>query len=346
MPSIAPSLSLPLFEETVPQVRGGARPKRVGGGMAALVGREIHAKPEVRYQSLDCRTVLNHCDTARMPDCWTINPYRGCEFGCTYCYARYTHEYLGLEGWEAFEKRIFVKAKAPEVFRRQAVPSRLRARPIAIGTATDPYQPAERRFRVTRGILETLAPIPGLRIGIITKSSLVMRDVDLLLQIQGHSDLSVFVSLTTVRTELARKIDPRAPTPGKRLQTVRALREAGLRAGIHAMPILPGINDGPEDLDALFAAARGADAAVVGIGLLFLPKASRSRFLPFVRREFPDLVPRYRAFYEGSLDPPKNYREDLHRLIERLSIRHGVAVKLGRSRREAAPDPQMSLSLG
>jgi len=315
-------------------------------GIAALIGEEIHAKSDVRYQTLGCKSILNRCDTPRMPDCWTVNPYRGCEFGCTYCYARYTHEYLGLEGWEAFERTIFVKENAREALRAQADPVKLRARPIAIGTATDPYQPAEKRYRVTRGILEILAETPGLRVGIITKSPLVVRDIDVLRRIHARSRLTVTISLMTADADLARRLDTRAPTPEARLRTVAALGAAGLRAGINAMPILPGINDGAEALDALFARAREAGALYVNAGVLFLPSASRARFLPFLRREFPALIARYRGFYDGSLYAPGDYATRLEDLLDRLRAKHGLASRRDVSIWTPDPEPQMALPLG
>jgi len=335
---------LPLFDELSRAAPGSAptHPKAVAG-IAALIGEEIHTKPDVRYQALGCKSILNRCDTPRMPDCWTVNPYRGCEFGCTYCYARYTHEYLGLEGWEAFERTIFVKENAREALRAQADPARLRARPIAIGTATDPYQPAEKRFRVTRGILEILAETPGLRIGIITKSPLVVRDVDVLGRIHARSRLTITVSLMTADPDLARRLDTRAPTPEARLRAVAALRGAGLRAGLNAMPILPGLNDGAEALDALFRRASEAGALYVNAGVLFLPKASRARFLPFLRREFPDLVARYRRFYDGSLDAPDEYAGRLERLLDRLREKHGLVRRRDVSAWAPDPEPQMAL---
>ena len=191
--------------------------------------------------------MLNHCDTARMPDCWTINPYRGCSFGCRYCYARYTHEFLGLSDPLDFERQIFVKTGAGSVLAAEASQSKLQARPIAIGTATDPYQPAEAKYAVTRSILEVLARFRGLEIGIITKSALIVRDLDLLVRICERSRLTISVSLITPFRTLARKLDPGAPTPERRLKTVQTLAQAGLPVGINALPILPAINDPPQD---------------------------------------------------------------------------------------------------
>lgn len=338
---------LPLFEElSRPQPESSPITPKTATGIAALIGEEIQARPDVRYQALGCKSILNRCDTPRMPDCWTVNPYRGCEFACTYCYARYTHEYLGLEGWEAFERTIFVKENAREALRAQADPAKLRARPIAIGTATDPYQPAEKRHRVTRGILEILAEVPGLRVGIITKSPLVARDIDVLQRIHARSRLTITVSLMTVDADLARRLDTRAPTPEARLRAVAALGAAGLRAGLNAMPILPGINDGAEALDALFRRAREAGALYVNAGVLFLPKASRARFIPFLRNAFPDLVARYRRFYDGSLDPPADYAAGLENLLDRLRAKHGLACRRDVSLWTPDPEPQMALPLG
>ena len=209
---------------------------RPPSGIQALIGEDLRERAGVRYTELGARQILNHCDTRRMPDCWTINPYRGCSFGCRYCYARYTHEFLGIDDPLEFERHIFVKKGAPGVLEREATERKLRARPIAIGTATDPYQPAEARYQLTRGILEVLGRYRGLRLSLTTKSALVVRDLDLLGRLREHSELTVHVSVITTHRELARKLDPGAPTPGRRLRTVRTLVDAGIPTGVNAMP--------------------------------------------------------------------------------------------------------------
>src|SRR6266436_2004040 len=225
----------------------------------------IGEQKDIRYYSSPAKSVLNGPETTGM-GFWSINPYIGCAFGCAYCYARYTHRYvmeraaadekmtdvLGeaynrLPPWLAFERNIFVKRNAAEVLSRtlrfgsDRHLKLLDGETIVIGTATDPFQPAERRFRVTRGILEVLAEHPGLSVGIITKSPLITRDIDLLKRINRHSSLSIHLSLISTDRDLARRIEPRAPTPEARLRALARLSDAGLEVGINVMPVLPAI---------------------------------------------------------------------------------------------------------
>ncbi len=188
-------------------------------------------KNNVEYFRIACRSILNRCDSDRVPFTWTINPYRGCEFGCRYCYARYTHEYMELDP-AAFEEKIYAKQDAARLLKSELSRLRLEGRGehIAIGTATDPYQPAERQFGVTRQILETLAEAKGLSLSITTKSNLIVRDVDVLQEIARRSDLHINITVTTLRPRLARALEPRAPGPDLRLKALAALRQAGLQS--------------------------------------------------------------------------------------------------------------------
>src|SRR5215469_2687812 len=197
--------------------------------------RSSAEKPE--YFFLPVKSILNKCDSNRVPFDWTINPYRGCEFACKYCYARYTHEFMELDGL-AFEKKIYVKRDAAVLLTREIATKYSFAKGqsgvpehIGIGTATDPYQPAEREYRVTRACLEELARHPGLSISITTKSNLITRDIDVLQQIAKHSRLYVDITVTTLRPRLARILEPRAPRPDLRLEAMRKLREAGISVG-------------------------------------------------------------------------------------------------------------------
>src|ERR1700732_1184377 len=206
--------SLPIFP--------GCKPKLVGIARLASQGETLRQGHEVEYFTLSVRSLLNRCTGVRMPFTWTINPYRGCEFACKYCYARYTHEFMEMRDGADFEQKIYVKQHAAELLRQEL----RRVKPgeeIAIGTATDPYQPAERRFEVTRAILEELARHEGLDLGIITKGNLILRDLDLLTQIGQMSRLMVNVTITTLNVELARILEPRAPRPDLRMATVRKL---------------------------------------------------------------------------------------------------------------------------
>src|SRR6202521_6051311 len=217
-------------------------------------------RPE--YFLLPVKSILNRCDSQRVPFEWTINPYRGCEFACKYCYARYTHEYMELDGGE-FEKKIYVKKDAAallahDVSRKYSYTSGKsdgeRPDHIAIGTVTDPSQPAERQYGVTRACLEELAKREGLSISIITKSNQIVRDIDVLKKIAARSSLQIDITVTTMRARLARLLEPRAPRPDLRLAAVKDLHDAGLAVGVSASPLVPGITDGEGELEAVAAA--------------------------------------------------------------------------------------------
>jgi DNA repair photolyase len=323
-----------------------------------------------KFVSLPSRSILNSPQQTGV-DFWSINPYVGCEFGCTYCYARYAHRYVverahdagrlsdeefrefrGRSGWEAFEQRIFVKeqvlavlaADLPRYF-RSASPGRPSA-PIVIGTATDPYQPAERRFRLTRAILGRLAAYEGLSIGIITKSPLVARDVDVLRRLAERSDLEVYVSLMTVDAPLIRKVEARSPLPAVRLRALGRLRAAGINAGLIVAPVLPGLTDDLPHLDALFQAAKDAGASFVHGGALRLYAGVRDRFLPVLEAEFPHLVARYRRAYARQSAAPRVYAAALARRLKRLQAKFGFPVNDGMKDRYRAHRPPVQADLG
>src|SRR5215471_16815741 len=261
-------------------------------GIAKLASQSplLEAKTQVRYFEIPARSILNRTKP-NMPFQWTINPYRGCEFGCKYCYARYTHEFMEMDPF-AFEDRIYAKT-APAVLLRQELAKIDKRDQIAIGTATDPYQPAERRFERTRAILEVFARESGWHLGITTKSDVILRDIDLLKQISRANILAIHITITTTDEKLARLIEPRASRVELRLETVRRLRAAGICVAVFPNPVMPGITDSEESLDAVAKAAKEAGAMSFGGGALFLPAASQQVFLPFVEREFPHLASRY-----------------------------------------------------
>ena len=189
-----------------------ATPEFIGIATLAAQGASIRQGHLVVYFKLPSRSLLNRCTSARMPFAWTINPYRGCEFACKYCYARYTHEFMEMRDGVDFERKIYVKQQAAWLL-RQDLRKVKRGEEIAIGTATDPYQPAEKRFEVTRGILEEVAQHHGLKIGIVTKSDLIQRDIELLRRVAEHNSLFVNLTVTTLNTKLARTLEPRARVP-------------------------------------------------------------------------------------------------------------------------------------
>ena len=300
---------------------------------AANSQRSSPQRPE--YFVLPVRSILNRCDSNRVPFEWTINPYRGCEFGCKYCYARYTHEYMELDAAE-FEKRIYVKQGAEaylpqEIGRKYSYESTssggMAPEHIAIGTATDPYQPAEREYGVTRACLEELVKREGLSISITTKSNQILRDADLLKRIAEKSALFVNMTVTTVRSRLARLLEPRAPLPAARLAAVKELREAGISVGVFASPLLPGITDREGELEAVAEAAREAGAQWFTSGVLFLTPSSSKVFLPFLEEKFPRLVARYREWYTRNTYAPEEYRKKIAERVARLRVKHGFNVR-------------------
>ena len=294
-------------------------------------GLPLGERRGVSFFDLPCRSALNRCTSERMPFQWTINPYRGCEFGCTYCYARYSHEFLGMEDWVDFQDKILVKRAAPALLPKELTAERMNGKALAIGTVTDPYQPAEREFRVTRGILEVLVRARGLTLSITTKSALITRDLELLKEIASRSRLSINISLITLNRRLARLLEPRAPTPERRLATIRTLAGAGLRVGVFAMPVLPGLTDSPRALDALVKASAEAGASHFTAQMLFLRGSALKGFLPRLANDFPALAFRYRREYARSAYQPSLVRERLSHLVSSLIKKYNVGVPASRN---------------
>jgi DNA repair photolyase len=295
----------------------------VGIARLASHGESIRQGHLVEYFSLPTRTVLNRCTSSRVPFTWTINPYRGCEFACKYCYARYTHEFMEMHDGVDFERKIYVKQQTAWLL-RQELKKVKRGEEIAIGTATDPYQPAEKRFEVTRGILEELAQHHGLQIGIVSKSDLMCRDTDLLRKIGENNSLYVNVTITTTSTRLARILEPRAPRPDLRLKAVRTLREAGIKAGVICAPVLPGITDAPAALDALVRATKEAGGRYIYANPLFLKPCSAKVFLPFLEKEFPHLMAEYQKRFQDKAFLGKAYAKRISELMAVLRKKHGI----------------------
>jgi len=315
----------------------------VGIARLAAESQLLEAKRSVEYFEIAARTILNRTKP-NMPFQWTINPYRGCEIGCKYCYARYAHEFMELDP-QSFEEKIYAKP-APAFLLRQELGKIDKRDHIAIGTATDPYQPAERRFARTRAILEVFAREHGWHIGITTKSDLITRDLDLLQEIARRNVLGVQITITTLDEKLARLIEPRAPRVELRLDTVRTLRAAGVCVSVFPNPIMPGITDSEKSLDALARAAKDAGAMSFGGGPLFLPGAAQQIFLPFIEREFPHLAARYRETYEKGIHLSRRYKDALAEKVRRIRDRHGLTSGYIEYRPELwVEDEQMALPL-
>jgi len=311
----------------------------VGIAKLAAQGESIRQGHLVEYFTLPSRALLNRCTSSRMPFTWTINPYRGCEFACKYCYARYTHEFMEMRDGVDFERKIYVKQQAAWLL-RQELKKVKRGEEIAIGTATDPYQPAEKRFEVTRGILEELALHHGLEIGIVTKSDLVLRDVELLRQVAEHNSLFVNITITTMNARLARILEPRAPRPDLRMKAMRELNAAGVNAGVICAPVLPGITDSPSALDVLVRAAKLAGGKYIYANPLFLKPCSATVFLPFLEKEFPQLVEDYRKRFADRAFVSKAYSKCISELMANLRKKHGFDTEFGSRSQRTHPVQQ------
>jgi len=298
----------------------------VGIARLAAYGEAISEGHNVDYISLENRSLLSRCDSPRMPFSWQINPYRGCEFACKYCYARYTHEFMEMRDGLDFERKIYVKKHSTWLLRQELKQVRA-GQSIAIGTATDPYQPAERKFGITRAVMEEFARHEGLSLGLVTKSDLIVRDLDLLRAIAAKNRLRIHVTITTTDTNLARILEPRAPRPDLRFTAVKKLVAAGISTSVNCAPILPGITDSPKDLESVVRGAAAACATSVAAIPLFLKPCSAKVFMPFLAEHFPHLVPLYRARYADRAFLPDDYKKRISLLVSKLCRKHGIGVR-------------------
>ena len=360
-PTTQPTTLFPILDSTRP-----TDPRL--SGMARLAANATHADDGhlIEFRAMTARSILNKSISKRQLSlAYSINPFRGCEFACRYCYARYTHEFLQptsiatpppgthdipQQPWAlAFEREIYLKENAAWLLEQElrTLAPRLAQNQdeIAIGTATDPYQPIERRVGITRSLLEVFAKHRGLRIGLITKSSLITRDIDLFQQIAARNTLVLHVTITTADAELARLLEPRAPRPDLRFAAVKKLRAAGLTAGVLCSPLLPGINDSADALDAVAARAADAGASFLGAHPLFLKSCSRPTWLSFVREHFPHLTADYTRRYATAdfIDPI--YRNRMSSVIRQLCRKHHLGERssdalLTRDHSSTPPSPR------
>lgn len=289
--------------------------------------RTVKLLARIQYEPITCKTILNEVKAPSMPFEKSINPYRGCQHGCSFCYARSTHSFLGLEADDSFQNHILLKANAAEALEQQVKRAARSGKPIgriAIGTATDPYQPIEAKMQLTRQCLEVLAK-HRLPTSITTRSPLILRDLDLLKEIPITS---VNISISTLDRGVWRNLEPATPFPMKRLETVQRLTEAGVPAGIFMAPILPLLTDRLEDLTELIEQAVAHKAQFVMASYLRLStSAVKVWFFETLRRHYPELVPAYADMYAGSAKAPRHYREPVQAAIHSLLTRHGLHAK-------------------
>ena len=290
----------------------------------------------MEFIETEAKTVINHVPGNSMPFSWTINPYRGCSHACVACFARPTHTYLDMNAGRDFETKIVVKVNAPEVLRRQLASKRWKGEAIALGTNTDPYQRAEGRYRLMPGIIEAMIEYRN-PFSILTRGSLMLRDLPLLVEAGKVAEVSTAFSIPTLDEEAWRRTEPGSPHPRARMEAVAALNEAGVPCGVMVAPLLPGITDDPEGIRTVVEAAIDAGATHVSPILLHLRPGVREEYMRWLAGNYPDLVPRYEQMYRASAYGPPSDRKATGRKVAAavraaggLKPRAGVAARFRR----------------
>lgn len=299
----------------------------------------------VTFHEVMAKSVLNKVPkSSHMPFGWTVNPYRGCSHACVYCFARKTHSYLDLDTGADFDSQLVVKTNAAEVLRRELAKASWQREHVAMGTNTDPYQRAEGRYKLMPGIIRALAE-RGTPFSILTKGTLLARDLPLLAEAAQQVPISMGISLALLDPDLAHRVEPGTPSPKARLELIRRIRDAGMDCNVMAMPVLPWLTDGDESLDALFTALAAAGATSVTAGALHLRPGAREWYRSWLARDYPQLTDKYNALYDGGTYASKDYRQWLAGRISFFKARHGFAgrnqflASRGTARSESAPAP-------
>jgi DNA repair photolyase len=299
------------------------------GGTAALIDAERRAD-EARYQEVSCRSALNRVEG--MPFRWTLNPYRGCTHGCHYCFARRYHVQFEMDADDEFASVILVKRNLVEVLRRELDRPSWTRELVAFGTATDPYQPIEGQYRLTRQSIEALAR-GRTPIGLITKGPMVVRDRDVLQELSRAAGCTVYMSVPTVDEDAWRILEPGTAHPLQRLRAVRELVGAGINAGVLMAPIVPGFSSSRAKLERTIKAIADHGARFVGCNVMYLQDGTRTHFMKFIEREFPAMLPRFERLYTKKY-PPETYRKEVQGMVRALQERYGV------TKREEASKPR------
>jgi DNA repair photolyase len=282
----------------------------------------------MEFLQVKARSIINEVPRAsRVPFRYTINVYRGCSHACTYCFARPTHEYLGLDTGEDFERRIVVKVNAVELLRSELSPRRWAGHHIAMGTNTDPYQRCEGKYHLTQGVIRVLTEFAN-PFSILTKSTLILRDLDLLVEAARRTDVAVNLSIGTLDDEVWKLTEPGTPPPRRRVEAVHRLNEAGVACGALVAPILPGLSDRPDQIDEVVAACVDAGAVSISSLALHLRRGVREHYLGWLAGARPDLVDEYRRRYRRAYLPAEDQQalaQMVRSSVARARIRAGVA---------------------
>lgn len=301
------------------------------GGTEALTDAQKRAD-EARYQEVVCRSALNRVHG--MPFNWTLNPYRGCTHGCHYCFARRYHTQFEMNADDEFASVILVKRNFVEVLAHELDRPSWSRENVALGTATDPYQPIEGHYRLTRGTLEALAR-GRTSAGIVTKGPMIVRDRDVLGELDRAARCTVYMSVPTVDEDAWRILEPGTAHPLQRLRAVRELVEAGVDAGVLMAPIVPGFSSSRLKVERTIQAIADHGARFVGCNVMYLQDGTRSHFMKFLERDFPAMVPRYEKLYTRKY-PPQSYRKEVQSMVRMLQERHGLARRADKDREHAS----------
>lgn len=278
----------------------------------------------ITFYEVRAKSIINRVpDASRVPFRWTINTFRGCSHACSYCFARNTHTYLDLDYGEDFNRRIVVKVNAPELLRKELAHPKWQGEHIAMGTNVDNYQRAEGRYRLMRGVLEALRDARN-PFSILTKGSLILRDVDLLQRCAEVADVGTNVSVGFVDRELWRAVEPGTPSPQRRLEVCRTLNEAGIRCGVLMAPIIPFLSDSDEQLRATVEAIAATGPTHIAPIVLHLRTGARQWFMRWLGEHRPELVPRYEALYRNRAYAPKEYQAAVTAKVKALADEFGV----------------------
>ena len=282
--------------------------------------------PQVTFEEIECKSALNRVNLPKMPHLkWSLNPYRGCQHACTYCFARGNHEFLGYDTGRGFDQRIVVKTNLVPVLRRELKRPSWRREHVTIGTACDPYQQAELKYGLTRGSLKAFRDCAS-PCSLITKSASVTRDKELLVELSRVAECTVLFSITTLREDVWKHIEPETARPERRLEAMATLAEAGVRCGVMLAPIIPGLTDDRENIDAVVQAARNHGASFVGDNVLYLKPGTKEWFMPFLRETYPHLLPQYQKFYRGTY-APESYTQEASAAVREARERYGMNGK-------------------
>jgi DNA repair photolyase len=338
---MANTIRIPM--EIAPMLFDLGRPKpttrqiadQVKAGGADALTEALRRADAARYQEVRCRSALN--PVKGMPFDWTLNPYRGCTHACHYCYARRYHTQFELGSDDEFASMIFVKTNVVEVLRRELMKPSWKNEYVAVGTATDCYQPIEGHYKLTRGALAALAEF-GNPAGVITKGPMIVRDRDILSDLSSRAGCTVYISVPCVDDDVWQALEPGTAPPLQRLRAVRQLIDAGIRTGVLMNPIVPGISSRPSLIERTMKSIADHGALFVGCNVMFLEAGTRDHFFRWLSIEFPHLVERYRDLYACKY-APTSYRKEVFTVFETMRNKYGLGTREKKNAYAAETDP-------